>query len=329
MTTLPPVLDLRPAAAFLAGHAPGAANVPLEELTRRSHELPPKGAALRPYDDDPARLRKAAEALRLRGYAVDDAALSATDLVETGPSRTRLWQPSPLLIEALELIGVTEGESETERGGSPHPPRNDMPYGAVGTGPHRAKPVHTEVPLAACPPVPSEQHTGGQAARGTRGTNSPKTIPLGHALDVACGSGREAVWLARAGFEVEGIDILPDALERAADLARRSGVTLNLRPMDLRRETLPEWQYDLVTVFRFLLRPALATIRESLAPDGVIVYEAFNERDTGGGEKPLKDSRTLRDGELSLVFAGFEVLLARDGVEREGRVFSQFVGRRI
>jgi tellurite methyltransferase len=163
----------------------------------------------------------------------------------------------------------------------------------------------------------------------TRGEGKTTNPPPGRALDVACGSGREAVWLAMQGWQVDAVDILPDALERARDLARRSGVAINASQVDLRQaEALPEEAYDLVTVFRFLHRPALPMIGRAVASEGFLVYEAFNRRDTGGDGKPPKPARLLQDGELARVFDGFEVLLARDGVEREGRVFSQFVARR-
>jgi SAM-dependent methyltransferase len=147
-------------------------------------------------------------------------------------------------------------------------------------------------------------------------------------MDLACGSGREAVWLALAGYEVEAIDVLPDALERAADLARRSGVRLTAILQDLKRSpTLPQARYDLVAVLRFLHRPLLGAIRESVAPGGWVVYEAFHRRDAAKGRR-LKEAHTLEDGELAAAFAGYDTLIARDGVERDGRVFSQLLGRR-
>jgi tellurite methyltransferase len=264
MNHAPPILDVRPEVRFLAGHAPGAANVPLEDLAWRSHELPPKGAAVRVFDEDADRACAAALDLRQRGYLIEIASLSAADFTETGPARTRLWQPSPLLTEALELI-ASIGREETSR-----------------------------------------------------------------ALDVACGSGREAVALALAGWEVDALDVLPDALDRARDLARRSGVNINTVPRDLRQpDALPAAAYDLVTVFRFLHRPALPMIGDAVAPDGFLIYEAFNRRNLGGShDKPLKPARLLDDGELSAAFPDFEIFMARDGVEREGRVFSQLVARR-
>jgi len=260
-----PVLDVRPAEAFAAGHAPGAANIPAKELAARAHELPPKGAAIDLFDADPADLAVAAYMLRKRGYAVREVRLSASELCECGPSRARLWQPSPFLVEALECIRT--------------------------------------------------QRSAGAAA--------------GRALDLACGSGRDAAYLALAGYAVEAIDRLPDALERARDLARRSGVQVETVQQDLRRSpTLPAERYDLVAVVRFLHRPLLPVIRQAVAPGGYIVYEAFHRRDADQGRRSLKAGHVLEDGELAAAFAGFEPLIVRDGIERDGRVFSQLLARR-
>jgi len=287
------ILDVRAEALFAAGHAAGAANIPLEELAARLHELPPKGAAVNLFDDDPERRRQAAEALRLRGYAAREASLSAAELGESGPSRARLWRPSPFLMEALEYIRQTSiADSRMAR----------------------------------------------------------------RALDLACGAGREAVCLASCGYEVHAVDVLPDALARAQDLARRCGVRLSTIQQDLKRSpALPAERYGLVIVFRFLHRPLLPMIGPSVAPAGFIVYEAFHRRDAGapgrarhggGGGRAVGSpaasaagsnnkgrrggpGRALQDGELAAAFAGFEPLIARDGVERDGRVFSQLLAQRV
>ena len=87
------------------------------------------------------------------------------------------------------------------------------------------------------------------------------------ALDVACGSGRDAVWLALEGYEVEAIDLLPDALQRAGDLARRSGVQMRLTVQDLERTpTLPERHYDIICVFRYLQRSLFPALQKRARP---------------------------------------------------------------
>lgn len=55
----------------------------------------------------------------------------------------------------------------------------------------------------------------------------------GHVLDVACGAGRNALWLARRGFAVTAIDIAPSALARLEEAARREQLGLVLRQADL------------------------------------------------------------------------------------------------
>ena len=149
------------------------------------------------------------------------------------------------------------------------------------------------------------------------------------ALDLACGSGRDAVWLALWGYEVDAIDVLPDALQRAKDLARRSGVQVHTLRQDLERQPhLGRSCYDLVTVFRFLHRDLFPSIRRAVAPGGYIAYETFHERNRQTGRPPLSPEHLLRTGELADAFHGFELLLVRDGVESGGRFFSSLLARR-
>ena len=98
---------------------------------------------------------------------------------------------------------------------------------------------------------------------------------------------------------------------------------------DLRREpVLPAERYDLVTVLRFLHRPLLLAIRESVAPGGFIVYETFHRQDPGREGRPVEAGRTVADGELAAAFDDFEPLIVRDGIARGGRIISQLLARR-
>lgn len=257
-----PSIDVRPESAFVAGHVPGSANIALEELAARSHELPAASTAVEVSDCDPARAHKAAEFLRRRGHAVVVRPWAAADATQTGSGAVRLWKPAAFLVESLDLL-----------------------------------PSH--------------------------GT------PPGRALDVACGSGRDAVYLALAGYDVEAIDLLPDALARADDLARRSGVAIQTRVRDLEREpALATERYDLVVVFRYLQRSLFPALRQAVRPGGHIVYETFHEQNRATGRRPLSPAHLLQTGELEQAFAGFEVLIRRDAFEREGRCFSSLLARK-
>ena len=123
----------------------------------------------------------------------------------------------------------------------------------------------------------------------------------GTALDLGCGTGRDAVWLALHGWRVTAVDLLPDALDRARTLAELHGVTLDGRTLDLDLP-LSKWlvlergpggearSYDLVTAFRFL--PDLAKAAACLAPGGTLLVETFTDGERERTGKP-KDPRLV------------------------------------
>jgi len=126
----------------------------------------------------------------------------------------------------------------------------------------------------------------------------------GRALDLAAGTGRNAVWLALRGLEVTAVDRLPDALERAERLARRVGVNLTTRVADLRRAgERPGGSWDLVCVFRHLNRALFPWIREAVVPGGLVVFEGLSGEGRG---------TRLSPGELQIGFDGFEILRERE-----------------
>lgn len=103
-------------------------------------------------------------------------------------------------------------------------------------------------------------------------------LPAGHALDVGCGEGADALWLARRGWQVTAIDISRVALQRAAaatdtELADRVAWTHG----DLTTTPLPAGAFDLVSVQYFpLLRQqpdhtALRGLLAAVAPGGTLL----------------------------------------------------------
>ncbi|MDD4867006.1 MAG: class I SAM-dependent methyltransferase, partial [Mycobacterium sp.] len=72
----------------------------------------------------------------------------------------------------------------------------------------------------------------------------------GRALDVGCGEGRNAVWLAERGWQVVGVDFSRRALERAAQLAHRAGVSdrVEFELIDVVNDALPTGSFDAVIV---------------------------------------------------------------------------------
>ena len=130
----------------------------------------------------------------------------------------------------------------------------------------------------------------------------------GRALDLACGSGRAAVHLARLGWQVEAWDLDSTALEMAEAFALRNGVRIATRICELEREPLPdpEPRFDAIVVIRYLHRPLFPWIERALAPGGALVYETFRTGQERFGH-PRRPRHLLEPGELLRAFPSLRV----------------------
>ncbi|MER7922860.1 MULTISPECIES: class I SAM-dependent methyltransferase [unclassified Streptomyces] len=101
-------------------------------------------------------------------------------------------------------------------------------------------------------------------------------LARGRVLDVGCGEGADAVWLARGGWEVTALEVSGVALERAAGHARDAGVTVRWVHAGLVEAALPPASFDLVSAqYPALLRTPDAAAERALiaavAPGGVLL----------------------------------------------------------
>lgn len=148
-------------------------------------------------------------------------------------------------------------------------------------------------------------------AAGTR----PRT-----ALDIATGLGRNALLLARAGYQVDAVDISPTALREAARRARRLGLRgVRWVTADLDRWRPPRASYDVVVNAFFLNRRLFPALRAAVRPGGLLIFETHLVG-KDGLERGRHSPRTrLRPGELRRALRGWDVLYAKDGLGRTGR----------
>ncbi|MGQ0844585.1 MAG: FAD-dependent oxidoreductase [Sporichthyaceae bacterium] len=115
----------------------------------------------------------------------------------------------------------------------------------------------------------------------------------GSALDVGCGEGADAVWLAERGWKVTGIDISTVALDRARAVAEAAGVSVDLQQCDLTVNQAPG-TYDLVSFHYSALRRdaaenAVAAMLAAVAPGGrllVVGHCTEGHHDHRGGFDP-------------------------------------------
>ena len=154
-------------------------------------------------------------------------------------------------------------------------------------------------------------------------------LPKGRVLDVAVGRGRNAVYLARQGFEVEGVDISGEALDAARLLAETSGVSPVLRLMDLEDDVLlPEESYDVVVCFNYLHRPLIPQLKQSLRPGGMMVYETYIVDQARFG-KPKNPAHLLKHNELLTLFQDFRCLRYREGIMEHRKAIAGYIGVKV
>ena len=134
----------------------------------------------------------------------------------------------------------------------------------------------------------------------------------GRALDVACGSGRNAVFLADKGFDVTAIDISPVALARAAERATATSRAISWQQADLENSNLQTAAYDLILNIDYLQRSLLAPMKAALKIGGFMIFESYLiDQQTIG--RPSNPDYLLQHNELLDAFRDFRVLSYREG----------------
>jgi len=95
------------------------------------------------------------------------------------------------------------------------------------------------------------------------------------ALDLACGAGRNALYLARLGYRVDALDVSSEALARAEQAARAEALPISCVVHDL-DHGLPRGlrDYDLILIMRYLDLSLVASVVERLSPGGYLICEA-------------------------------------------------------
>lgn len=100
-------------------------------------------------------------------------------------------------------------------------------------------------------------------------------LPTGRALDVATGTGRNAVFLAEAGYEVDAVDQSREGLRITRERAAERGVDdrLNVVRADVPSYAFPTATYDLIAVSFYRAVDRFPDIKEALAPGGVLFVQ--------------------------------------------------------
>ncbi len=142
----------------------------------------------------------------------------------------------------------------------------------------------------------------------------------GRALDVACGAGRNALYLASEGFDVDAIDISDIALQRASETARSRKLSVNWIAADLDSGlgTCAEVadSYALIVCVRYVNLPLISELIELLADGGVFLCEQ-HLRTTEEVAGPKSERFRLRPNELLQTATPLTVKLYREGIVQD------------
>ena len=146
-------------------------------------------------------------------------------------------------------------------------------------------------------------------------------LPKGVALDFVMGEGRNAIYLATRGFDVDGVDPDPKAVEHARIASRKLGVPIRAIVGNVEDGTyiIPIESYDVIIVFNYLHRPLFRDIRDGLVPGGVLVYQTYTA-EHARFRRPNDPEALLEPEELRKQFSDWEILRYREltGASREG-----------
>ncbi|MFT0745129.1 class I SAM-dependent methyltransferase [Synechococcus sp. RC10B2] len=289
----------------VAGEYAGAVHIPLAELERRTHELPPPVREVWVVADS-QEAYYALGWLHARGRRARLVPAPPPDADPT--ARYRLWEPNEWLETVLYAWETaTQAEFRIAPLLQVPPTSRGEPSAGVANPASRGEPRGGSVPPAG----------RGNQRRGSLSQHL-------RALDLGCGSGREAVYLAAQGWQVVAVDRLPEALQRGRDLQHRYApdsppiqwVCADLEKSDWQ----PDGKFDCILLFYFYARALIARACAWLKPGGALLVEAFTATHRARFGKPASDTRVAQPDELpSLLPDGMRVVAYSEGWRTSGR----------
>lgn len=154
-------------------------------------------------------------------------------------------------------------------------------------------------------------------------------LPKGRVLDVAMGAGRNAIYLAKMGFDIEGVDVSPEAVNTALESARKAGVTIRTQVADLVGNYYIEKDaYEVIICFNYLQRSLMPQIKDGLRKGGMVVYETFIVDQAKFG-KPKNPDYLLKHNELLDMFRDFRCLRYREGIIEGPKAIASIIAEKV
>lgn len=134
----------------------------------------------------------------------------------------------------------------------------------------------------------------------------------GRALDVATGAGRNALYLADHGYDVDAVDVSREGLEIASERAEDRDLTVNWIHADVDSYVFPRRTYDLVSIGYYYNMNRFSGIKDAVAEGGYLVYRHHLKTDADDARGPDDPSVRMESNELLHALLGMTVVLYRE-----------------
>ena len=154
--------------------------------------------------------------------------------------------------------------------------------------------------------------------------DTAQRLPPGRALDLACGAGRNAVWLAEHGWQVTAVDGSPSAIK----FLKQQCPALDARVADLEKHEFPieEGCWDLIAVCYYLQRDLFEPVKQGVKAGGIALVIVHMI------EPAHEQSRySVQPGELANYFGGWDIMHYYEGKPRDPehkRAVAEIVARK-
>src|SRR5689334_16829300 len=153
-------------------------------------------------------------------------------------------------------------------------------------------------------------------------------LPPGRALDLACGAGRNSLYLASLGWQVTAVDSSPVAIRILRDRARGLDVDARVADLETGEFRIEPAGYDLICDFYYLQRDLFPRIREGVRPGGTFAG-AIHLFDSSSDAPPRNPAFLLRPQELRVAFADWKIVFYSEAREPgQSRPAARIIARR-
>ncbi|MBW2735065.1 MAG: methyltransferase domain-containing protein [Deltaproteobacteria bacterium] len=153
------------------------------------------------------------------------------------------------------------------------------------------------------------------------------TFPAeGQALDIGCGEGQNAVYLAQQGLEVVAVDISVVGLRKARRLAAARGVEIRELLSDIELAGIPKGPFDVIVCIHYAQRELAAQIVDALSPGGLLLMELHTLENLKHSPTPSR-THLINTNELITWFPQLFIESYRE-ISDEHKAVAQLVARK-